>query len=332
VSELLRMLLTVLPVILALNLLDQTQDVAGVSPTCRFFTGFGPINAVNLAKSKKKELLINLSTCLEANNEMDPNGFFFTGTGTIGVKEINYTGLMLAARAGLNDIAEHYINISGIDLNAQEPVLGWTAALLAAGNGNLGILNVLLDIGVDIEHQAKDGTTALIIAAMNGRSKAVRSLLKKGANVNQRGLVQDTALGFAARKQYDSIVDALLEFNANVNFSNEYGLTPLHWAAEVGALGIVQTLVLHGADISKSNKFGLTPLHMAAKNGHSSIVHFLLKKGAKIKVGPEIEKNGMCWAILGKSCATVKLLESHGGKCENDHVQREYSDLNCKGE
>ena len=106
-----------------------------------------------------------------------------------------------------------------------------------------------------------------------------------------------------------------MEFDANVNLSNEYGLTPLHWAAQEGALGIVQTLVFHGADISISNKFGLTPLHMAAKNGHSSVVHFLLQKGAKIKVGPEIE-NGMCWAILGKSCATAKLLESHGGKCE----------------
>ena len=47
------MMLIVLAAILSLNLLDQTQDVTGASPTCLFFTDYGLIDAVNLAKSKK---------------------------------------------------------------------------------------------------------------------------------------------------------------------------------------------------------------------------------------------------------------------------------------
>ena len=61
---------------------------------------------------------------------------------------------------------------------------GLTPLLHAIRQGHQEAVDVLLDVGVDINQPAGDGTTPLLMAAINGQFDLAMKLIKKGANPN----------------------------------------------------------------------------------------------------------------------------------------------------
>ena len=78
---------------------------------------------------------------------------------------------------------------------------GWHGLQLAAAQGHVEVVDVLLDRGVAIDHGSKPITTSLHFAAGKGRVNVVKTLITRGAQVH-----------------------AIDHFNK----------TPLHWAADNG--------------------------------------------------------------------------------------------------
>jgi ankyrin repeat protein len=68
------------------------------------------------------------------------------------------------------------------------PILGTTALMLAAGNGDVLMLRMLIDAGATLDgrdHRGwEDADTAVTIAASRGHLDALRELLKAGARVD----------------------------------------------------------------------------------------------------------------------------------------------------
>jgi ankyrin repeat protein len=61
---------------------------------------------------------------------------------------------------------------------------GRTALLLAAENGHILVVMVLLVKGAELRHKSADGKTALVYAASNGHVETVRCFLDGGLDVN----------------------------------------------------------------------------------------------------------------------------------------------------
>ena len=177
-----------------------------------------------------------------------------------------------------------------------------------------------------LETKTKDGShfiTSLIIAAHNGHLNSVKILLSYKADIEARGTLKIgeevsegcTPLWGAAAADHLAVVELLLEQNADVDSKTSTGSTPLRVAAHEGHLDIVRCLVHRGADVNARNdcneestplavacyhglfnvddilavagtyliqqcNVGRTALHDAAERGHLKIVSELLALGA----------------------------------------------------
>jgi len=111
---------------------------------------------------------------------------------------------------------------AGEDINRPD-IHGYKALRTAARNGRTDIVKFLIGKGADINTQAQDGATPLEHAAGKGHFDIVRLLVEKGADINLQDKEGDFALGEAARHGFIDIVKYLLEKGANTALKNAEG-------------------------------------------------------------------------------------------------------------
>ncbi|WP_211231795.1 ankyrin repeat domain-containing protein [Ottowia thiooxydans] len=112
--------------------------------------------------------------------------------------------LMMASFKGYLDLAQRLIQ-KGADVNKP----GWTPLHYAATNGQLKLMELLLEEHAFIDAQSPNGTTPLMMAASYGAPEAVKLLIQAGADLqmrNQKGL---TALDFAQNAERPDAVELL---------------------------------------------------------------------------------------------------------------------------
>lgn len=136
-------------------------------------------------------------------------------------------------------------------------------------NGDLAMINLLLDKEADIETQDQDGRTPLIRAAVSGKSDAINLLLKRSANIEAKDYKKRTSLSWAAFQiaALSVLLDGGAEFDEIVRDID--GQTPLrkHHA--------IRMLLQHGANADAEDSAWLTPLDWASRHGHFEVVSAL---------------------------------------------------------
>ena len=183
-----------------------------------------------------------------------------------------------------------------------------TPLIIAARNGNLDSVKILLRYKADIEARGTlkftdgevvDGCTPLWAAAASGHLDVVELLLERNADVDSRTLKDSTPLRAAAYDGCLDIVNCLVEHGADVNTRTKYGNTPLMTTCYNGHVNVATYLVEHGANIHLQNKNGNTCLHCAAIGGQVEVVSKLLGLGAEEKqnyqrLTPLLEASNHC--------------------------------------
>jgi ankyrin repeat protein len=76
-------------------------------------------------------------------------------------------------------------------------------------NGREAVLQLLVESGVDVNTQTRDGLTALIVASKYRHEAAVRLLVESGADVNAQASDGSTALQKAERWGQAAVVQLL---------------------------------------------------------------------------------------------------------------------------
>jgi ankyrin repeat protein len=145
----------------------------------------------------------------------------------------------------------------------------------AAQNGQLDLVNLILEQEGDKNPVDGLGETPLHWAAQRGHLEVVKAILEKVCD-NPADNEGKTPLHWAALRGHLEVVKAILEKFSDNPADND-GQTPLHLAAEGGHLVVVKAILEKVSDNPADNK-GITPLHWAAQRGHLEVVKAILEK------------------------------------------------------
>ncbi len=130
----------------------------------------------------------------------------------------------------------------GANVNAKNGD-GLPAMIIAAEHGNIGLMQFILELGVNLDGRAEDRRdTALMRRAEIGDMESVRFLVTSGADVNLKDRGGETALMKAVRARKRRIVEFLIASGADVNDTDYTGRTALNYAEEARARGIMRLL------------------------------------------------------------------------------------------
>lgn len=183
-----------------------------------------------------------------------------------------------------------------------------TALHLAAGNGQLVMVQHILQAGADIHAVNSHGRTALMLAAEAGHADVVEELTDAGAPVSTADSVGTTALLLAASdssKGHTKSLPCLLSEQADIYHTDAAGSSPLIAAVKAGNAGSVRVLlswrpppkqpssrlsstVPSQGDsgllcwINMKDSAGDTALHVAARSGFLQAAQLLISYGASV--------------------------------------------------
>lgn len=193
---------------------------------------------------------------------------------------------------------------------------GYTPLSQAALDGDLDIVQLLLDMGADTEAHGEDGRTVLCLAVSSGNPDIVSILLTRGANPQAADNVGETAMHIAARNGKEEIVKILLRGGALVETGCHNGQTALHAAASNGHTNTIMALLAGGAQTEALNETGNTSLYVAASKGHTEVVKALLAGGAQPESANQSGNTSLHLAAWNRHTEMVEALLAGGAKTE----------------
>lgn len=166
---------------------------------------------------------------------------------------------------------------------------GATALWYATLSGRAEVVQLLVDHGAnpDVQEQVAQ-SSPLDTAASLGHIGVVEVLLEAGADV-EIASPTGTPLHSAAYSQHADIADLLLRHGADVNAADANDVTPLHLAAassdgsgeRTNGTATADLLIAHGARVNAIQCDRMTPLDVAVFVGSTELIDLLQGHGAR---------------------------------------------------
>lgn len=179
-----------------------------------------------------------------------------------------------------------------VDPNEDPHVDGVTGVHVAAEEGHLECVNLLIEAGADVTVLDEEERTPLLLAVKGNYGEVASALVKAGADPNTP-YVDDE--GEAHNLLMDSIIVEnadfallLIEHGADLYYKDDHKVTTLLQAAHRGIVNVTEALLnKHAASpkageenwVDDASDEGVTPLLAASSEGHVAIVNQLLSTG-----------------------------------------------------
>ena len=196
--------------------------------------------------------------------------------------------------------------------------------ITAAEKGDAETVRLLLEKGVYIHAQDKDGRCALVAAAYKNRLEIVDLLIAAGADVNMKDNTLQSAYLISTCEippsdGYTELLKKTLKAGADVYATDSYNGTGLIRAADRGHVEIIRELLKTDIRVNHINNIGWTALLEAIILGdggqqHTEVVRLLVDAGADVNLP---DKNGVAPLAHAKSknfTDMIKILENAGAR------------------
>jgi len=146
----------------------------------------------------------------------------------------------------------------------------------AAASGDLGQVRKLVEGGTGLSvPEPRHRMTALHAAAANGQLRVLQWLVERKAEVNAQDESGYTPLLNACDAQHLAVARLLLLHGADPDVQPVFGPTPLVSAASQGDLQMLDLLLGSGAKVSLPDAHGVSPLQAAKRAGRLNVVQRL---------------------------------------------------------
>lgn len=179
----------------------------------------------------------------------------------------------------------------------------------AAYGGQINIIKIFIDAGVDINDEGDRGTnrprgTALQEPAGRGHIEVIELLLAAGAGayINTQNDCMPPLIA-AAWENYQTIVKMLLVAGADIDVRDEEGQTVLEIMANIGNYDMVKLLL---AANDKGPNVG-PALVAASDRGHADIVRFLLGSTPDVNLEDAKALRGAIRVVRTTSCSSCAI-------------------------
>uniref|UniRef100_A0A8C6WPM1 non-specific serine/threonine protein kinase n=1 Tax=Neogobius melanostomus TaxID=47308 RepID=A0A8C6WPM1_9GOBI len=210
-------------------------------------------------------------------------------------------------------------SLNSYDVN-QPNKHGIPPLLIAAGGGNIQIIEVLMRKGAEIKVHDKSGANGIYYAARHGHVDTLRFLHEKKCPLDVQDKSGETALHVAARYGNVDVVSYLCSIKANPDLSDREQETPLHCAAWHGYSAVARALCKAGCHVDAKNREGETPLLTASARGFVDIVECLIEHGAKVEAMDKDGHTALHLAVRRCQVEVVHSLLRH--HCNRDQQDR----------
>ncbi|XP_026198084.1 ankyrin repeat and death domain-containing protein 1B [Anabas testudineus] len=293
---------------------DQ-KDKYGVTPI-HLAAWFGSLEILKLlvqagAEQKvENEEGLNIMHCAAINNHTDIVEYIIND---LQMKELHKEDLSghhtyaLAAENGCVQMLEMLMD--PYEMASMKPnQRGDTPLHLAARNGHLDAVQLLLQRFDTRDEVNMDGETALYQAADNGQEECVLTLLEAGCDPNILTVAKCSALHPVSEKGDTSLVQLLLEYKANTDFQNQHLEAPLHLAVKNSHIPVIHSLLKAGCNINVADKRSQTPVHLAAELARIEIVEMLLKAGLDLTLQDRQGKTALGVAARANEAIIVDMI------------------------
>ena len=165
---------------------------------------------------------------------------------------------------------------------------GMTALLYAARDGQVDVVNALLDGGADIDPVAGDASSALLLASLNGQFETAMTLIKRGGNPN-----------LIASTDGVSPLFAVLQTQWAAKFTENYVMPRAQDNSPVGYMEVLNALLDAGANPNVRLK--------------THLWYFEMVDGPSSKWGLDITGATPFWrAAFAQDVDAMKALVAHG--------------------
>lgn len=157
---------------------------------------------------------------------------------------------------------------------------GDTAVHIAAREGDMQIMQILVENGCDVNPADQMMRTPLMIALMQKNSRCALYLLSVGAAINVFDINGRTPLHYALIYENYTFADIIMnEVDTPLGSMDMYGRTPVFYACnkDEKCFILLQNFVKLGVNIFVQDYKGRTLMHMACKNGATEIVEYLME-------------------------------------------------------
>ncbi|KAJ3642022.1 hypothetical protein Zmor_028486 [Zophobas morio] len=187
----------------------------------------------------------------------------------------------------------------GIDVNVQDGN-GKTALQLACKKGHYEIAKRLLSSGASINIVDKDKMNALYYASDSSKDNrdVMKLLIEKGIDLNAQNRNGTTALQLACLRSVYENTEMLLHFGASINIADKYKMNALHYASNSSTdnRDVMKLLIEKGIDLNAQNRNGTTALQLACLRGVYENAEMLLNSGASINIVNKDKMNALHYA------------------------------------
>ena len=201
---------------------------------------------------------------------------------------------------------------------------GLTPLNLAAYQGKADIVEVLLDMGADMNIGDNENSQPVHNAAVAGHIPVLELLLARGVNIESKDDNGVTPFLFACSYRQLETARYLLDKGADLKATNNNGFQALLYAVIGGNVELVQMLIDRKVDVNqKTDDQGITPLFSAASFGRDEIFRLLIDNGAKINIKDIHGATPLSWALNPFSIEEARLLIEKGAdvKARDDFGQ-----------
>lgn len=220
--------------------------------------------------------------------------------------------LVDACNQGDIETVREFLNEGRIDSLTDE---GESLLSAACSAGCFFLVEMILDMGADIEDRGHKDTTPLMEAANSGHSDIVKLLIERKASINAQTNQGNTPLILAAANGHTECVRLLLEAGARTEEHNESGHTALMEAASNGHVDVAKLLITKGASINThSHEFKESALTLACYKGQLEMVKFLLEAGADQEHKTEEMHTALMEASMDGHVEVARLLLDSGAQ------------------